>query len=72
MKDTVRFGLWAAFWGDTSRAARQLLDDGDGDGDGDGDDYLVSDYLAEITMALLARARAKDAKRAGSLRRNVF
>ena len=54
MKDVVRFGLWAAFWGDTSRAARQLLDDGDGV------DYLVSDYLAEITMALLARARAKD------------
>ncbi len=54
MKDQVRFGLWAAFWGDTSRAARQLLDDGDGV------DYLVSDYLAEITMALLARARAKD------------
>jgi hypothetical protein len=54
MKDSVRFGLWAAFWGDTSRAARQLL------ADGDGLDYLVSDYLAEITMALLARARAKD------------
>jgi hypothetical protein len=54
MKDKVRFGLWAAFWGDTSRAARQLLDDGDGV------DYLVSDYLAEITMALLARARAKN------------
>jgi hypothetical protein len=54
MKDKVRFGLWAAFWGDTSRAARQLLDDADGV------DYLVSDYLAEITMALLARARAKD------------
>jgi hypothetical protein len=52
-KDQVRFGLWAAFWGDTSRAARQLLD-------GDGVDYLVSDYLAEITMALLARARAKN------------
>lgn len=54
MTDKVRFGLWAAFWGDTSRAARQLL------ADGDGVDYLVSDYLAEITMALLARARAKD------------
>jgi hypothetical protein len=54
MKNQVRFGLWAAFWGDTSRAARQLLDDADGV------DYLVSDYLAEITMALLARARAKD------------
>ncbi len=53
MKDQVRIGLWAAFWGDTSRAARQILD-------GDGVDYLVSDYLAEITMALLARSRAKN------------
>jgi hypothetical protein len=51
MKGKVGFGLWAAFWGDTSRAARPLLDEGV--------DYLVSDYLAEITMALLARARAK-------------
>ena len=53
MKDVVRFGAWAAFWGDTSRAARQVLGVEDLD-------YLVSDYLAEITMALLARARAKD------------
>ena len=52
-KDVVRFGAWAAFWGDTSRAARQVLGVEDLD-------YLVSDYLAEITMALLARARAKD------------
>jgi hypothetical protein len=53
MKDQVRIGLWAAFWGDTSRAARQILEV-------DGVDYLVSDYLAEITMALLARGRAKN------------
>lgn len=53
-KDKVRLGGWAAFWGDTSFAARQLLDDTQPL------DYLVSDYLAEITMALLARARAKD------------
>ena len=53
MKDQIRIGLWAAFWGDTFRAARQLLEV-------DGIDYLVSDYLAEITMALLARGRAKN------------
>jgi Acyclic terpene utilisation family protein AtuA len=52
-KDVVRLGLWAAFWGDTPRALRQLLRVPELD-------YLVSDYLAEITMALLARARAKD------------
>jgi len=53
VKDLVRFGAWAAFWGDTSRAARQVLRTEELD-------YLVSDYLAEITMALLARARDKD------------
>jgi hypothetical protein len=53
MRETVRLGCWAAFWGDTSSAAEQILD-------GATVDYLVSDYLSEITMALLARARAKD------------
>jgi hypothetical protein len=52
-KDVVCFGAWAAFWGDTSRAARQVLRVEELD-------YLISDYLAEITMALLARARVKD------------
>src|SRR4051812_35156566 len=53
VKDTVRIGCWAGFWGDTPQAARQVLGVDDLD-------YLVADYLAEITMALLARARAKD------------
>ncbi|MDO8187820.1 acyclic terpene utilization AtuA family protein [Conexibacter sp. JD483] len=53
MRETVRLGCWAAFWGDTSAAVDQLLDGADVD-------YLVADYLSEITMALLARARAKD------------
>jgi hypothetical protein len=53
MRSEVRIAAWAAFWGDTNRAARQVLDVPDVD-------YLVSDYLAEITMALLARARTKD------------
>uniref|UniRef100_UPI0015F03C23 acyclic terpene utilization AtuA family protein n=1 Tax=Pseudonocardia pini TaxID=2758030 RepID=UPI0015F03C23 len=53
MKDTVRFGCFAAFWGDTKLAIRDILD-------GAEVDYLVADYLSEITMALLARARAKD------------
>ena len=53
MRDPVRLGCWAAFWGDTTAAVDQILDGADVD-------YLVSDYLSEITMALLARARAKD------------
>jgi len=53
MADPVRLGCWAAFWGDTSTAVDQILD-------GAEVDYLISDYLSEITMALLARARAKD------------
>jgi hypothetical protein len=54
MRETpVRLGCWAAFWGDTTEAVDQLLD-------GAELDYLISDYLSEITMALLARARSKD------------
>ncbi|ODU07619.1 MAG: hypothetical protein ABS81_00490 [Pseudonocardia sp. SCN 72-86] len=53
MKDIVRIGCFAAFWGDTKLAISDILD-------GDEVDYLVADYLSEITMALLARARAKD------------
>jgi hypothetical protein len=51
--EPVRIGCFAAFWGDTKFAIRDILD-------GAEVDYLVADYLAEITMALLARARAKD------------
>jgi Acyclic terpene utilisation family protein AtuA len=49
----VTIGCWAGFWGDTPRAAAQVLH-------GAELDYLVADHLAEITMALLARARLKD------------
>ncbi len=53
MTRVVRIGCFAAFWGDTRHAIRDILD-------GAEVDYLVSDYLSEITMALLARARSKD------------
>jgi hypothetical protein len=50
---TVRVGSCSGFWGDSLDGARQLVASGQ-------IDYLVGDYLAEITMSLLARAKAKD------------
>lgn len=52
MKDAVRIGGGGGFWGDSPEGARQIVEKGDVD-------YLVMDFLAEITMSILARMKAK-------------
>jgi len=51
MKETICIGGASGYWGDASLATPQLLAT-------EKLDYLVYDYLAEVTMSIMARARS--------------
>ncbi|KAL7747876.1 hypothetical protein RI367_006811 [Sorochytrium milnesiophthora] len=57
---TVRIGCYSAFWGDSVSAARQLVCATDHP------HYVVADYLAEVTMGILAQQRLRQRTAAGS------
>lgn len=52
-RESLRIANCSGFWGDRQNAARELLDTAEFD-------VLTGDWLAELTMLILARQRARD------------
>jgi len=52
MTESIRIGCGAGFWGDSAAGPAELVRRGE-------IDFLIMDYLAEITMSILARMRKK-------------
>lgn len=53
MKQLVRVASGQGFWGDSLEAPRQQVEGGD-------IDYLMLDYLAEVTMSILQKQKERD------------
>jgi hypothetical protein len=53
MKDTIRIASGQGFWGDQLDAPRQQVEGGP-------IDYLMLDYLAEVTMSIMQKQRARN------------
>lgn len=53
LRDSIKIANCGGFWGDDPTAAKRQVEGGEVD-------YLVMDYLAEITMAILQKQRSKD------------
>ncbi len=49
----IKIGGASGYWGDTALGPKQLISYGEVD-------YLILDYLAEITMSILAKAHSRD------------